>query len=320
MEGLKYFNIPKYPKAFLKTKLGKTCLFYSILPYLCECGSPRKKGKNSKFNKCTAFCSQKKIEMLINRIYKNKHKKDLESNQCNNLEEELKISCLKQAIPYMVLTKENKLTKYEKALKEELIFFKDYSKYKDKYSQRDIIFSLMERMPSFLKLYSIAAECKRVIEKEKIYSLQLVAEKQFPKITRSENNPDHPRYDFLEDKKFMPLMPLIYGLFHCFKDEKSVPFYMLCKPTKGKTKRFVQFDSIKSSSVEGLIEYIDDRNKKKYEYNDKDGTKDNKDFLFKNKKLLCDNFSFVIADTNKLSHDLLSRRNKSGVQYYFAFK
>lgn len=105
MVELKYFDIPKYPEAFLKTKLGKKCLFYSVLPYLCECGSSRKKGKNSKFNKCKALCSQIKIDMLINRIYKNKHKKDSESNQCNNLEEELIISCLKQTIPYGVLKK-----------------------------------------------------------------------------------------------------------------------------------------------------------------------------------------------------------------------
>ena len=319
MVELKYFDIPKYPEAFLKTKLGKKCLFYSVLPYLCECGSSRKKGKNSKFNKCKALCSQIKIDMLINRIYKNKHKKDSESNQCNNLEEELMISCLKQTIPYGVLTKKEKLTKYEMALKEELIFFKDYSKYKDKYSRRDIIISLTERMPSFLKLYSIAAECKRVIEKEKNYSLQLVAEKQFPKITKAENS-THPRYDFLEDEKFMPLMPLIYGLFHCFKDEKSIPFYVLDKTAKGKTKRFVQFDGIKSSSVDGLLEYIDDRSRKKYIYKEEDGTKDNKDFLFKNKAFLCDNFSSVITDTNNLSCDLLNCCNKVSKQYYFSFK
>lgn len=317
MEGLKYFNIPKYPKAFLKTKLGKTCLFYSILPYLCECDSSRKKEKNSRFNKCTAFCSQKKIEMLINRIYRKKNEKKLEESQSNNLEEELMISCLKQAIPYMVLTKENKLTKYEMALKEELIFFKGYSKYKDKYSQRDIILNLMKRMPSFLKEFFVAAECKKGIEKEKKYSLKDAAEIQFP---------DDKNADFLYNKNLMPLMPLVYSLFYCLKDENPIHFYVLRKNQKGKTKRFVQFDNIKSSSVEKLNEWIADGNlsingkQKHLPYNEEDGKTNKKDFFFKNKTILSQNFDTVISNTIKIIRELKEYGYENNKQTYFSFK
>lgn len=318
MVKLKRFDIPKYPEAFLKTKLGKKCLFYSVLPYLCECDSSREKGNNSKFNKCKALCSQIKIDMLINRIYKNKHKKDSESNQCNNLEEELMISCLKQTIPYSVLTKEeNNLDKYEQALKEECLFFPEFEEFKYSYSKRDIILSLMEHMPSFLKEFFVAAECEKSIKKEKKYSLKDAAKIQFP---------DDKNADFLYNKNLMPLMPLVYSLFYCLKDENPIHFFVVRKNKKGKTKRFVQFDSIKKSSVEELNEWIADGNlsingKQKHPpYKEEDGKTNKKDFFFKNKNILIQNFDTIISNTVKIARKLKDYGHKKNKQAYFTFE
>lgn len=306
MAKIKYFKIPNYPEAFLKTDIGKECLFYSILPYLCESPSTCKKEKRSKFNKCKALCSQIKIDNIINYIYKNKYQrssknkfgKDTDKRNIRKQERLL----LKQVIPLTVIReKEDSLDQYELALREEILFFQGLEKFKYKYSKRDIIHSLMERMPSFLKEFFVAAECKKAIKEEKAYSLIRASKIQFPNDKRA---------DFLYDKKLMPLMPLVYALFYSLKDEKPIRFYVIRNYQERKTKRFIQFDRIKTSSVENLNDFITegkmtDEGKQRYiPYKEEDGKTNKKDFFFKNKDVLIKNFDTVISDTIKLAKAL----------------
>ena len=175
----------------------------------------------------------------------------------------------------------------------------------------------MERMPSFLKEFFIAAECKKSIEKEKKYSLKDAAKIQFP---------DDKNADFLYNKNLMPLMPLVYSLFYCLKDENPIHFYVLRKNQKGKTKRFVQFDNIESSSVEKLNEWIADGNlsingeQKRPPYNKEDGKTNRKDFFFKNKNILIQNFDTVISNTIKITRKLKQYGHEKNKQTYFTFK
>ena len=318
MVKLKRFDIPKYPEAFLKTKLGKKCLFYSVLPYLCECDSSREKGKNSKFNKCKALCSQIKIDMLSDFIYKNKKRIFPVEHLDNALEDKMMTFVFTRIEPLTVLTKEeNNLDIFEKALKEECLFFPEFEEFKYSYSKRDIILSLMEHMPSFLKEFFVAAECKKSIKKEKKYSLKNAAKIQLP----DDNNAD-----FLYNKNLMPLMPLVYSLFYCLKDENPIHFYVLRKNQKGKTKRFVQFDNIRVSSVEKLNEWIADgslsiNGKQKHPpYKEEDGKTNKKDFFFKNKNILIQNFDTVISNTVKIARKLKDYGHKKNKQAYFTFK
>ena len=61
-----YFSIPDYSKRFLKKKIGKSCIFFSILPYLCKPDT-----SDSTFKKIQLFCCLKKLELIEKEILKN---------------------------------------------------------------------------------------------------------------------------------------------------------------------------------------------------------------------------------------------------------
>lgn len=106
--------------------------------------------------------------MLSDFIYKNKKRIFPVEHLDNALEDEMMTFVFTRIEPLTVLTKEeNDLDIFEKALKEECLFFPEFEEYKYSYSKRDIILSLMEHMPSFLKEFFVAAECKKSIKKEK---------------------------------------------------------------------------------------------------------------------------------------------------------
>lgn len=138
MPKLDTFEMPEYPEEFLKTKFGKRCIFYSILPYLCcDKGSNEQNKANKKFLKCKAFCSQEKIKFISEHIYKNRHK-DNNTFSDSLLKREEK-NMLLYGIRFRVLTAgdNEKLSMYEKALKSELEYFPENDQYLG-YNKRDI--------------------------------------------------------------------------------------------------------------------------------------------------------------------------------------
>lgn len=321
MPKLDTFEMPEYPEEFLKTKLGKRCIFYSILPYLCcDKGSNEQNKANKKFLKCKAFCSQEKIKFISEHIYKNRHK-DNNTFSDSLLKREEK-NMLLYGIRFRVLTAgdNEKLSMYEKALKSELEYFPENDQYLG-YNKRDIYLDLIKRSESFVKIFLIAKSCHQLIKRDGKYSLLKAVE--LDTNNANQNIDEAGRYcgtnsvgltyysmlDFSKNNSLLPLMPLIYSLMLSMMIKENLKIAYL----KKKTKKSNIDDVIKiSTDEEGIsLKSFDEFYKKNV----------NADFIFSNRCIFVDSMHDIITCTNQIADDLvLKSKRKISTPVYYKFK
>lgn len=267
------FSIPPYPKKFLKTKLGRKCLFYSIVPYLCKYDTTDKT-----FKKIQLFCSLKKETLISEKIRKKYNFDDnclaLEKNLIDQSEKYRNFSYLKEALFV------------------EHSFIKKIKNENPKMTpcgESKIKSMMVDNCLYFYHLYLVANSFIQQVEKTNSYSIERAVCRQETTDTDYCIKEETKRFNasglgkIFERKGIKKLIPLLYGIYTTLP-EKELKFY---KRKQNRTGN--QIDYIITRQKGGNLKDLFTKNDSK-----------ECDAIYANKSFLIENIYKIITTTNEL--------------------
>lgn len=295
MSGLQEFAIPSYPAKFLKTKLGRKCLFYSIVPYLCKYDTTHKT-----FKKIQLFCCIKKETLISEKIRK---KYDFDDNSL--------------ALEKILI---NQSEKYRKSSYIKEALFEEYRIIKKiKSENKKIISSGESKIKSlvvdnglyFYHLYLIAKSLRQQAEEtnecaiERALCRKETTEKSYcmTGVTRKYNSSSLEK--IFERKGIKKLIPLLYGIYTILlhKKENIKGFKRKTKRAGNKNDYIIYREMIKDN--------LDDLFTK--------NTSKDCDVIYANRQFLIKHIDDIIEKTNELASLLEKYASHKSSDTYWKF-
>lgn len=277
MSELQEFAIPPYSKKFLKTKLGKKCLFYSIVPYLCKYDTT-----HETFKKIQLFCSITKEAFISEKI---KKKYDFDDN-CVAMEK--------------ILINQSEKYRKSSSLKEALFIehsFTESMKEKNKKitpSGESKIKSLMvDNGLYFYHLYLIARSLRQQAEETNEYAIERAicrketTEKNYciTSFTHKYNSPSLEK--ICERKGIKKLIPLLYGIYTVLlQKEENIKGYKRKTKRNGNKNDYIIYREMIGCNLDNLFT---------------ENTSKDCDVIYANRQFLVKHIDDIIEKTNEFA-------------------